>query len=741
MSQYRWFGNIIRGIFVGKRHSKEILTIFVIVVSLIIGYQTFCAISQDKELTVQSERENGLVVVRLLEEHANQQLSSAAARLNDVAEAIKSTPKITPKDEQLIHGVIEEIFTNEGSSNSLLYVNPEAERWTSPKYFPYFVYATESRPYIEALIKQPQRDKILVGHVMRRFVDNDLVLPIARNLHSSDGVYLGLISIDISLGYFNSVYATVASKEGTSVTLLSNTGQVIVNSDLLTKGNEFQPKKFNFPRDLDTYIPEGHFEFLDFANSGSKTLYTYKKLKSFPHTVLYGRNPDVMMREWYERSKDRIIFSAVFILLHLALTWYLLRHMLMVEQSEVRLRKSEELFTALFQHSPVPLAMLNLKTDQLVEVNKAFEVLSELSRAELLHRKRKDTNFWVSGEARSKYLAQLLEHGHVNEYEAEFSSATGKIRLCKISAKLINPDDEQLVVFSTIDVTAIRESEKYILRLNAELELRVLERTSKLQDALASVTSLQSRLSRTEKLMALGSLVTGMAHELSTPIGNSVTISSALEAFTNELINELSNERPRRSIMVDTSRKIVEGVQIISKNINRAVDLISTFKQVSVEHAMHKKSSFDLKELIENKVLSIENLRCSDIELVLDLQPNISLSTYADAIIHVFDQLIENSQRHAFDDCESKKIVVSTRELNSDEVEITYADNGIGVHESQINRVFEPFYTTKFYDGSSGLGMHIVYNLVTGSLNGNISLSNRIDGGLLVEIVIPKNSI
>jgi len=722
-------------------HTKKLLMCFVVSVSLIISYQTYSAISQDKNLTINNERENGLVVVRLLEEHANQQLSSAESRLNDVAEAIKSTPKFAFKDEQTIHEVIEEIFTNEGSSNSLLYVNALGSRWTSPRYFPYFVFAAESRPYIDVLINQPENEKIFIGQVMRRFVDNDLVLPIARNLHSSDGTYLGLISIDVSLDYFKSVYETVATKEGATISLLSNTGQIVVSSNHINHGEMPEVTKFIFPFDLGKSLSEGHFNSSNHEEERGGIQYTYKQLKKFPITLLYGRNKEVMMREWYERSEDRILFSAAFILLHLVLTWYLLRYMLKVESSEIYLRQSEERFTALFQYSPVALAMLNLKSNRLIEVNKAFELLFELPKEKIVNYPPSELSSWMSEDIWSQCSKVLVEQGYTNGIEVQLSSASGKIRWCKVSAKLINADDEQPVVFSIIDVTEIRQSEKHILKLNAELEQSVLERTSRLQDALASVSKLQSRLSQTEKLMALGSLVTGMAHELSNPIGNSVTTSSALHAFTRDLIDELLAERPRRSIMIDASKKIIEGTEIISRNLNKVVDLMATFKQVSTEHAMHRKTSFDLKELIESKVLSIINFDAKKSELDLDLQENIALHTYPDAIVHVVDQLIENSLRHAFENRKNNKIQISTREINSTEVEMIYGDNGVGVDESNIDRIFEPFYTTKLYDGSSGLGMHIVYNLVTGSLNGKIAVANRTDGGLLITVVFSKNAV
>lgn len=294
------------------------------------------------------------------------------------------------------------------------------------------------------------------------------------------------------------------------------------------------------------------------------------------------------------------------------------------------------------------------------------------------------------------------------------------------------------------DITERKEAEEALHLLNEELEQRVIARTAELKEAnqalersLANLRQTQNQLVRTEKMAALGALVSGVAHEINTPVGVCVTATSYLELKTNELAvrlaeNDLDPERARKYVKTAT-----EALSSIMTNLNRAAELIKSFKQVAVDQATEDKRRFDLKEYIEMVLMSLRpKYKKSKHTLQVNCADKLEIYSYPGAFSQIITNLLVNSLIHGFEGVEKGTIALDLS-VRGDRCVLRYSDDGRGIPEEILNKIYDPFFTTKRSQGGSGLGMHIVYNLVTQRLNGTIECSSSIGHGTAFTITFP----
>lgn len=262
-------------------------------------------------------------------------------------------------------------------------------------------------------------------------------------------------------------------------------------------------------------------------------------------------------------------------------------------------------------------------------------------------------------------------------------------------------------------------AEQALEALNTELEHRVIERTqeleqrnTELQDTLQKLQLTQQQLVESEKLAALGGLVAGVAHEINTPIGIGYTAASYL-ADRAEIHQQTHPNDPLANAALESS-------QMIRQNLERANQLISAFKLVSVDQSSEQKRRFDLVEYIDEILTSLSpRMKGCQPEINISGPPHLMLDSYPGSVYQIFNNLIINSLLHGFDNQEGGQINISIKR-EGDMVIIDYRDNGQGIPEGWHKKLFEPFVTTKRNQGCSGLGMHITFNLVSQLLKGHI---------------------
>lgn len=280
---------------------------------------------------------------------------------------------------------------------------------------------------------------------------------------------------------------------------------------------------------------------------------------------------------------------------------------------------------------------------------------------------------------------------------------------------------------------------------NDHLELRVLERTASLHSANEELSTLldqlretQQQLVESEKMSSLGGLVAGVAHEINTPIGICLTAATSL-LDDLQLLKQSYNAGKMTEMDFKSFLTLAEeSLQMLVSNNQRASRLIQSFKQVAVDQSSEDKRHFLLKPYIQEILFSLQpKFKKTQHRLEIHCDEDIELESYPGAFSQVITNLVMNSLIHGFEHKTEGMISIEAHR-EDDQVCILYRDNGCGMSLEAVERVFDPFFTTKRGGGGSGLGCHLVYNLVTQQLNGYIHCSSELGQGVVFIIRIPS---
>jgi signal transduction histidine kinase len=280
--------------------------------------------------------------------------------------------------------------------------------------------------------------------------------------------------------------------------------------------------------------------------------------------------------------------------------------------------------------------------------------------------------------------------------------------------------------------------ENAVAKRKTEDELRAAK--EKAESALLELNTAQQNLIDAERLAALGGLVAGVAHEVNNPIGISLTVASSFarrtEMFEAELRSDGGLRRSQLEEFVRTSR---DAAQQLVANLQRAGELIQSFKQVAVDRSHAERRQFNLGEATDQIIASLRPvLKRAPIALTLDVPEGLMIDGYPGSYGQILTNLFLNAVNHAFNGGRSGTISVSVRPRGHDDVEIIFADDGAGMTPDVQRQAFDPFFTTRRNDGGTGLGLHIVYNLVTQQLGGRMMLESRLGQGTTFRIIMPK---
>ncbi len=289
-----------------------------------------------------------------------------------------------------------------------------------------------------------------------------------------------------------------------------------------------------------------------------------------------------------------------------------------------------------------------------------------------------------------------------------------------------------------------RQAEDEVRRLNEELEERVVQRTQELAEAnadlhtaLTDLKKAQAQLVMSEKLAALGELVAGVAHEINTPVGVALSATSAM-ADRNRTIRDLFEKgEMKRSDLTEYLESSREGAEMTMLNLNRASDLIRSFKMVAADQVSENRRAFNIRDYVGEILLSLRpKLKKTSHKVEVDCDENLVVESYPGAFSQILTNFIVNSLVHAFEEGQAGLIRIRIAR-EGDTLHLLYSDNGKGIAPELQNRIFEPFYTTARSKGSTGLGLHIVFNIVTRTLGGTITCSSVPGQGTTFEMYMP----
>ena len=411
----------------------------------------------------------------------------------------------------------------------------------------------------------------------------------------------------------------------------------------------------------------------------------------------------------------------------------------------MELRQSEEKLSKAFHLLPDTLMFSELASGNIVDLNDRWEEITGMPRQRAIGRSLAELGMILHPEE-WQAVAERLDQGlEIRNQILRLRCANGRIVEVDYSGVPIEVQGQKVAMAILRDVTEKQQIERELRDLNVNLEGRVQTRTGELestnrelQQTLQTLQLAQNELVRAERLASLGSLVAGVAHELNTPIGNSVTVASTLQEKTREFSQEFTGGTLKKSGLTSYIETAGTASDLLMRNLHQARELIASFKQVAVDQTSEKRRKFDLKEVIEEVVATLHPmLKKTPHEVMLKLQPEIELDSFPGPLGQVVTNLVNNAVLHAFDGMEHGTITIEAYAAGSELVEIQIQDNGSGIPQHHLPKIFDPFFTTRLGQGGSGLGLHIVYSIVTRVLGGKINVRSRPSAGTLFTLQLP----
>jgi PAS domain S-box-containing protein len=378
-------------------------------------------------------------------------------------------------------------------------------------------------------------------------------------------------------------------------------------------------------------------------------------------------------------------------------------------------------------------AVINVKDKELryVLMNRYMAGIFGIEPADAIGRTTSDLMSRYGAQKTDENDRRVLAAGReLGFYEEEYRDSAGNLRHWLVNKlPLLDAGGEvESIVTVALDIGERKRGEQEMRKAKdaAEAALRNLRET-------------QNSLIEAEKLAALGRLVAGVAHEVNNPVGISLTVASSLERKTALFANEVARGDLRRSSLNEFLEASRDASSQLVANLNRAAELITSFKQVAADRNYSDQRIFDLGDLTEQVVMSLRpGLRKRHLTLSVDCQPNLTMNSYPGPYGQVLTNLFLNAVAHAFPDGRPGSVDITVRESGKDNVEIIFSDDGCGMSLDVRRRAFDPFFTTRRDQGGTGLGLHIVYSIVTNRLGGRLDLDSEPGRGTRIQIILPR---
>ncbi|WP_409526493.1 ATP-binding protein [Nitrincola sp. MINF-07-Sa-05] len=304
-------------------------------------------------------------------------------------------------------------------------------------------------------------------------------------------------------------------------------------------------------------------------------------------------------------------------------------------------------------------------------------------------------------------------------------------------------DKEQAIKEASVQLEA---ANLQLRSWSKSLEERVEERTAELtltnqelEEALISLKLMQENLIQSEKLASLGGIVAGIAHEINTPIGSALTVSTALQDNTRHFRKQLEQGALKRSSLDQFISLVDEATGIMYRSLNAASEQVSHFKQVAVDQSSSRRRVFNLLEVVEEVISTLRpGIKRTQHQVHIQIPDDILVDSYPGPLGQVISNCFNNAVFHGFDQKEVGTIVIAAELINEHALLLRITDDGHGMSSEQVKHAFDPFYTTRLGQGGSGLGLHLVYSIVTGVLGGHVSLSSNPDKGTTLTFELPS---
>ncbi len=390
------------------------------------------------------------------------------------------------------------------------------------------------------------------------------------------------------------------------------------------------------------------------------------------------------------------------------------------------LKESEEKFSTAFQRSPIPLSLASVANGHFLDVNQEFINQTGLSREEASGHTSLELGLWVDEVERTQMLDQVQAKGYVRDFETRLRAKSGDIRDVLMSVEIIYLRNCPYFLAAVKDVTERNVANQ-----------KLAARTQELSQALETLKETQEQLVESAKMAALGNLVAGVAHEINTPVGTAIMMASTLDNSTQEIVSAVEQETLTQSIFQHYLETATAASCLILDNLNRAGKLVQSFKQVAVDQASLKERTFAVTPYLHEVVTNLTpQLKHTPHRVDVRGDDTLMLHSYPGALSQIVTNLIMNAVSHAFAPDQHGHIEISVHQHNNQCV-MNYSDDGVGIPPDNLDQIFDPFFTTARHQGGSGLGLHVVYNLVTQRLQGTIAVVSEVGKGTTFTMTLP----
>ena len=596
----------------------------------------------------------------------------------------------------------------------------------------------------------------------------DYVLNVSKVVLDDHGEFAGVILASLGPSYFSTLLNSVNYAPDMQLGLVHGDGKTVFQ---IPAANDAVNKEAKSPinlRVLDHLAQQGQTRIFDAVPGGDgETRLTVLHTIQPEHlpmdkalVLTASRDRSIVFSFW---RKDLAVRSVLFLLLVLATTTGLFfhrrrqqvyqRHVAEQEairqQAQAALRESEERWNFALEAGEEGVWDWNIQTGE-AHYSRRWKEMLGFTESEI-GSSFADWTARVHPEDLPLVMSAIQAH-----LDGKTASATVEMRLlCKDGqwkwtlgrGMLVGRDasgNPLRLVGTNVDITERRriadeleQHREHLANLVADRTRELADRNASLETTMSRLQHMQRQLVQSEKLSGLGAMVAGVSHELNTPIGNARVVATSLGELAGEFATKIDSGL-KRSDLDSFMRKVNEGHQLIERNLIRAAGLIQSFKQVAVDQTSSHRRRFDLQTSIEEILATVRpSYKTTPYRIVTDLTSDLTLDSYPGPLGQVIVNLLENARIHGFDGRNHGIVYVRTKQLDADYLLLTVEDDGIGIPAPHLPRIFDPFFTTRMSLGGSGLGLNIVYNIVTGLLGGSISVTSQPGQGAAFTLQIP----
>lgn len=399
-------------------------------------------------------------------------------------------------------------------------------------------------------------------------------------------------------------------------------------------------------------------------------------------------------------------------------------------RQEERLRASEERLLKIMEAAPIAVNVTT-RDGRWLFCNAQSVRLMGRDRAELMRTPVAD--LYADPADREVLIARFDREGAFRNAEIRFRRPDGSVVWVLSSWNSIELDGESALLTWLYDITDRKAAESAMNQAREEAE-----------QALADLREAQESLIQAETMASLGQLVAGVAHEINTPIGIGLTAASHIGEQAQALRDRFAGNTLRRSDFLEFLDGLSESSRLLMANMDRAASLVQSFKQVAVDQSSGDRRVFELGGYIRELLFSLRpRLKRTNLKVAVECDDELTMDSFPGALGQVLTNLVINAVVHAYGDGErlsetpSGTIRITAQPDGADKVRIDFIDDGAGIAPEHLSKVFDPFFTTKRGQGGSGLGLHIVFNTVTGPLGGTVSVQSWPGQGTRFTILLP----